>query len=63
MHEQSTAQAAFHPNDPRRLAREALAGGEVEKANAWAALATAEALHRLAKAFGQDPSRDRGGTP
>lgn len=43
------ATAEFHPHDPRRLAREALEQDAVPAAQVWAELATAEAIHRLAK--------------
>lgn len=44
----------FHPADPRHLARKALEQGDLNKAQVWATIATAEAVHRLAKALGQD---------
>ena len=43
-----------HPDDPRRLAREALQAGDVEQAKAWGLLALAEAVHRTAKVIDKD---------
>jgi len=54
---QEVTTAVHHPEDPRRLAREAVAAGNVEVAKVWAAIATAEALHRVAKAITGEVSR------
>jgi len=57
MQHSTTTVRDFHENDPRRKAREAVDAGNLEAAQVWAEIATAEALHRIAKAITGEVSR------